>query len=400
MNKTRRVFIFSITLTCFLSAAISFSAEILYETTDIPVPKRFLDGKFTEVFAKMRESYTAGEFSKAADECEKIIGSHPDDKDVLLYAYSALGEMRHRDKDYQGALEAYKKALNNFPANDRSYQLQLGMVRTDMASIYIETDKYEEASAILLKHIEEYPEPIELKIADSAKAVEMLKMCFPQEADKDKLFRLLDQLREEYKGKRLEASILYELASFYEDQRNYGLAVGRFREVANAFPNNKLAEKAEGRIWRHKADEEYLSRRDKSYEDITADASSPVPMGLLGYPLGTYLTIEGASGEWTEKMPNTLFVYRVNGERLPMGLFSMQIWIDNASVGTLPKGTRCILRGYETGEMRGVPSEIIKKERLERPEEPWGFYRYFVVTSVITPSGLKIEEKTTQSWAK
>ena len=52
------------------------------------------------------------------------------------------------------------------------------------------------------------------------------------------------------------------------------------------------------------------------------------------------------------------------------------------------------------GEIRGVSSEIVKKERLERPKEPWDFCRYFVVTSIVELRGMNVEEKTTQSWAK
>jgi hypothetical protein len=108
-----------------------------------------------------------------------------------------------------------------------------------------------------------------------------------------------------------------------------------------------------------------------------------VPKGRLGHPLGTYLTIEGVRAEAGKVGTRTLLVDTVNGKKLdrPIG-----IWIDN--VAPLPKGERCILRGYESGKMIGVPDEVARAENLPLPQAAWQFFRYFIMTSVVQPEGL------------
>lgn len=109
-----------------------------------------------------------------------------------------------------------------------------------------------------------------------------------------------------------------------------------------------------------------------------------IPNGRLGHPLGTYLTIEGVRAERPKSGVNTLLVDTVNGKKLdtPIG-----IWVDN--VDSLPKNTRCILRGYESGKMIGVPREVTEKEHTSQPQAVWQFFRYFIVTSVVEPKDLK-----------
>jgi len=123
---------------------------------------------------------------------------------------------------------------------------------------------------------------------------------------------------------------------------------------------------------------------------VTAVKAQEIPAGRLGHPLGTYLTVEGVRAEKGMKVGvNTLLVDTLNGKKLdiPIG-----IWVEN--VDSLPKDTRCILRGYETGSMVGLPPavrEAAKEEGKEigGPQVTWQFRRYFVATSVVEPKDLK-----------
>ena len=51
-----------------------------------------------------------------------------------------------------------------------------------------------------------------------------------------------------------------------------------------------------------------------------------LPIGSLGFPLGTYLTIEGQRAEGIKLGIRSLGIYTINGKRLerPIG-----IWVDN-----------------------------------------------------------------------
>lgn len=117
---------------------------------------------------------------------------------------------------------------------------------------------------------------------------------------------------------------------------------------------------------------------------LTAARADDIPSGRLGHPLGTYLTIEGVRAEEGKVGVNTLLVDTVNGKRLGAPIC---IWVEN--VDSLPKDTRCIVRGYESGKMIGVPFEVAKKEQLPLPQAGWQFFRYFIVTSIAEPKDLK-----------
>jgi hypothetical protein len=121
---------------------------------------------------------------------------------------------------------------------------------------------------------------------------------------------------------------------------------------------------------------------------LSARVEGSVPEGTLGHPLGTYLTIEGARAETGKVGTKTLLVDTINGKRLdrPIG-----IWIDN--VASLPKRERCIIKGYETGKMIGVPPAVIEAAREAARAVPpsqatWQFYRFFVMISPVRPEGL------------
>jgi hypothetical protein len=111
-----------------------------------------------------------------------------------------------------------------------------------------------------------------------------------------------------------------------------------------------------------------------------------IPTGRLGYKLGTYLTIEGIRLEKGKVGVQTLSVDTINGKKIapPIG-----IWVDN--IESLPEAERCIIRGYESGKMIGIPDEVIEKENLSQSQAGWQFYRYFIVTSVVEPIDLQIK---------
>ena len=96
------------------------------------------------------------------------------------------------------------------------------------------------------------------------------------------------------------------------------------------------------------------------------------------------MIIEGVRAEDGKVGVNTLLANTVNGKKLdtPIG-----IWVEN--VEALPKGTRCILRGYESGRMIGVPAAVAEKEHIPLPQARWQFFRFFIVTSVVEPKDLK-----------
>lgn len=119
-----------------------------------------------------------------------------------------------------------------------------------------------------------------------------------------------------------------------------------------------------------------------------------IPLGKLGYPLGTYLTMEGIRMEKGKVGTRTLLVDTINGKKLPS---PVPIWIDNVRNPGLPKDTRCVFRGYESGKMIGVPNEAAEKEQISVPAAAWQFFRYFVVTSVVEPENLKSGMEITKS---
>lgn len=118
-----------------------------------------------------------------------------------------------------------------------------------------------------------------------------------------------------------------------------------------------------------------------------ARMSLSIPMGFLGHRLGTYLTIEGVAPQGGDKTGgHVLRVDTVNGKKLetPVG-------ITISGTGQISKGERCVFNGYESGGMMGIPDEVAEKEHLPPTQADWQFARWFVVTSIVEPKGLKKE---------
>lgn len=135
-----------------------------------------------------------------------------------------------------------------------------------------------------------------------------------------------------------------------------------------------------------------------------------VPIGGLGHPLGTYLTIEGVREEEGKVGVCTLRVDTINGKKLDK---PTSIWIDNLD---LPPKMRLAIKGYETMRMVGAPpaAEAAAAEAgkpFVPPQLGWQVQCYFIAIKVlkqvradpvaslrpVLPEGwrvLRVEEKT------
>lgn len=111
-----------------------------------------------------------------------------------------------------------------------------------------------------------------------------------------------------------------------------------------------------------------------------------IPPGNLGHPLGTYLTIEGERTERAKAGANTLLVDTVNGKKLAQ---PVAVWVDNAKHPGLPKAVRCMVRGYESGRMVGVPHGVSEAEKIPPAQVRFQFRKHFVMTSVLEPQTLE-----------
>jgi hypothetical protein len=121
-----------------------------------------------------------------------------------------------------------------------------------------------------------------------------------------------------------------------------------------------------------------------------------VPGGLLSDLIGTYQTIEGLRYEGNSKVEsNTLTVDTLNGKKLDKPI---QILIHNVQ---LPAKQRCVLKGYELGQMIGRPPAEYDAapERGQDPDElarrdqtVWRWRPYFVVLIAAKPEGLEVKQ--------
>jgi len=119
-----------------------------------------------------------------------------------------------------------------------------------------------------------------------------------------------------------------------------------------------------------------------------------VPIGSLGLPVGSYLTIEGSTIDGMKTGGRTLRVDTVNGARLAQ---PVAIWVEN--MDALPNDTRCVLKGYETLRMVGAPPAYFAAAKeagreATSPQLMWQVDLYFMATSAVSPGGLKISTGT------
>jgi hypothetical protein len=118
------------------------------------------------------------------------------------------------------------------------------------------------------------------------------------------------------------------------------------------------------------------------------------PGGFFKDQLGTYLSIEGVLYDGGGKVEsNSLVVDTVDGKKLDKPLL---IVVKNVR---LPAKTRCVLKGYELGEMIGrPPAEYdLTKELGKDPQElarrdatVWRWRPYFVPLIAVEPQGLEV----------
>lgn len=117
------------------------------------------------------------------------------------------------------------------------------------------------------------------------------------------------------------------------------------------------------------------------------------PGGLLKDSLGLFTTIEGTMYDGGGKVEsNTLVVDTVDGNKLGR---AVMVLVTNVQ---LPARTRCILKGYELGEMIGSPPalRLAAKEQgepyVERSATVWRWRPYFVVLIAAEPKNLRISK--------
>jgi hypothetical protein len=127
------------------------------------------------------------------------------------------------------------------------------------------------------------------------------------------------------------------------------------------------------------------------------------PGGLLGDRLGEYMTIEGVLAEGVKLETGTVLVDTVNGKKLdkPVAIVVRVRGFDATRFDlpvayVMPAERRVILKGYESGEMIGVPpgvheaaKELGRKEVPVSPV-PWQWRPHFVAYII---SGPKAAEK-------
>ena len=103
-------------------------------------------------------------------------------------------------------------------------------------------------------------------------------------------------------------------------------------------------------------------------------------LGAFGRPIGTYLRLEGKrvgrSQYPTKSGPGNVLVQRVNGTTLSS---PMTVWSDQAR--SLPVDTSCLVEGYETGEMVGVPPDVLAHTGGAAPQAVWNFHVHFISLS-------------------
>ena len=129
------------------------------------------------------------------------------------------------------------------------------------------------------------------------------------------------------------------------------------------------------------------------------------PSGYFG-DLGTYLTVEGVRAEGGKVETGTLMVDTVNGKKLdqPVPVVVSARAFDRTrydlpTTFVLPPKQRCILKGFESGGMIGVPSGVREAAKeLRRDDVPmspvdWKWRPYFVALIVVEPKGAELLHK-------
>jgi len=111
--------------------------------------------------------------------------------------------------------------------------------------------------------------------------------------------------------------------------------------------------------------------------------------GSLGFPFGTYHTIEGWRCDTGKVGTRTLMVDTIDGKPLDK---IIHIWIENISYPGLPGNERIVLKGYESGKFVGTPDlPTEENKKWEASQLTFQFRSYFVPTTIVSPHGLQYE---------
>jgi hypothetical protein len=120
------------------------------------------------------------------------------------------------------------------------------------------------------------------------------------------------------------------------------------------------------------------------------------PGGILRDELGVYLTIEGVLAKGVKIETGTLLVDTVDGKKLDKPIPVLIRTRGYPFSIDLPAKERCVFKGYESGEMIGVPPAIPtafeEQGRKDVPMSPfpWRWRPYFVALIVVEPKGLAL----------
>ena len=129
------------------------------------------------------------------------------------------------------------------------------------------------------------------------------------------------------------------------------------------------------------------------------------PGGILSDELGVYRTIEGVRSEGGKVETGTLLVDTVDGKKLdkpiPLVIRGAVVVDHNLqpAVLSLPARQRCILKGFESGEMIGVPPAVsTAAEEQGWKEAPmssalWRWRPYFIALVVVEPKDLDLRKQ-------
>jgi hypothetical protein len=128
------------------------------------------------------------------------------------------------------------------------------------------------------------------------------------------------------------------------------------------------------------------------------EASGPgirplIPVGILGVHLGQYVTIEGVRDEeGTFKETQTLLVDTIGGKKLDKPI---HLRVNNVK---LPAKKRCVFKGYESGEMWGIPPAVHEAAKEQGRtvgdvQAAWQWHPHFMVLIVVEPKGLELPKE-------
>jgi|GEM_PF-2246221 len=137
-----------------------------------------------------------------------------------------------------------------------------------------------------------------------------------------------------------------------------------------------------------------------------AEATRPhQPSGYFG-DLGNYMTIEGVLAAEGKVETGTLLVDTVNGRKLdqPIPVVVRAHAFDRTTFllptdFVIPPKQRCVLKGFESGAMIGVPAAVERAAKeLRRADVPmsptnWRWRPYFVALIVVEPKGIELLPK-------